>query len=210
MKSFNSIIFIAAAFTVLTGCSKRADGVAEAEVRAVSDSTSGLISSTVDDFSDPKKNSFGIDRQFIDDTAAGGQTRTQHSVEKGVLSAKGELVPPRGQPGWASTVLLLNPDGLAQDASAYQGIRLLVRVNKGNLSISANSSEIDNFDYHAATVTHQNDGKFHAVKIPFIQMKRAWSAQTQLDTRTLVSLSLVAFDLQRGSFDFELDEVSFY
>ena len=131
-------------------------------------------------------------------------------MDEGVLSAKGEIVPPRGQPGWASAVLLLDPQGLPQDASAFEGIRLLVRVNKGNLSVSANSSEITNFDFHAALVTRQSDDEFHEVKIPFSQMKRAWSEQTPLNTKTLTSLSLVAFGMQKGNFDFEIDEISFY
>ncbi len=81
--------------------------------------------------------------------------------------AKGDIIPARGQPGWASTVLLLDPQGLPQDASAYDGIVLRVRLNKGNLSISANSSEITNFDYHAAPLICPSDGEFHEVKIPF-------------------------------------------
>lgn len=164
----------------------------------------------IDDFSDPVTNSLGITRLFIDDTSAGGQTSTQHSVNGGVLSAKGEILPPRGQPGWASTVLLLDPQGLPRNASAYTGIRLLVRVNKGNLSVSANSSEITNFDFHAAQVARQPDNAFHEVRIPFSQMKRAWSEQTVLNTSTLTGLSLVAFDIQKGEFDFEIDEISFY
>ncbi|MFC1777676.1 CIA30 family protein [Pseudomonadota bacterium] len=170
----------------------------------------GTLDPTIDDFSDPKNNSLGFERQFVDDTVAGGQTRMEHGFEKGVFSAKGEISPPRGQPGWASTVLLLETQGLPQDASVYEGIRLLVRVNKGKLSISANSSEITNFDYHAAQVTRQSDGEFHEVMIPFTDMKRAWSEQTKLNTKTLTSLSIVAFDIQQGSFDFEIDEVSFY
>ena len=170
----------------------------------------GELGSKVDDFSDAQKNSLGIHRQFVDDTSTGGQTKVQHSIEDGVLSAKGDIVPPRGQPGWASTILLLDPQGLPQDASAYEGIRLRVRVNKGNLAISANSSEITNFDFHAAPIVRQADGEFHEVKIPFTSMKRAWSEQTPLNTRTLTALSLVAVDLQKGSFDFEIDEVSFY
>lgn len=164
----------------------------------------------VDDFSNPDQSALGIDRHFVDDSSAGGQTRAAHRVEKGVLSASGEISPPRGQPGWASTVLLLDPQGQARDASAYEGIRLLVRVNDGNLSISANSSEIVNFDYHAAPITRQADGEFHEVRIPFDEMKRAWSEQIPLNTQTITSLSLVAFDLQKGTFDFEVDEVSFY
>ncbi len=152
----------------------------------------------------------GPPRSSPNDTAAGGGTRTRHSVKGGVLSAKGELLPPRGQPGSASIVLPLNPQGRPQDASAFEGVRLHVRVNQGNLSVSANSSEITNFDYHAAQIARQSDGAFHEVKIPFDTIKRAWSEKTPLNPGTIASLSLVAFDIQKGSFDFEIDEVGFY
>lgn len=199
MKPFNSIILIARKTIIAAIC-----------LTGLNSAIAGTLEPTIDDFSDPNINSLGIARMFVDDTSAGGQTSTQHSVDEGVLSAKGEILPPRGQPGWASAVLLLDPQGLAKDASAYEGIRLLVRVNKGNLSVSANSSEITNFDYHAAQITPRSDGKFHEVKIPFSEMKRAWSEQTPLNTRTLTGLSLVAFDVQKGNFDFEIDEISFY
>ncbi len=179
-------------------------------VTALTPAIAGDLGPTVDDFSNPSKNSLGFDRQFIDDTTAGGQTKAQYSVEGGVLSARGQISPPRGQPGWASTVLLLDPQGLPQDASAYEGIRLLIRINKGNVSISANSSEITNYDFHATHVARRSDGEFHVVEIPFAEMKRVWSEQIPLNTKTLTSLSLVAFDVQRGAFDFEIDEVSFY
>jgi hypothetical protein len=41
-------------------------------------------------------------------------------------------------------------------------------------------------------------------------MKRAWSEQTPLNTKTISGLSIVAFALQKADFDFEIDEVSFY
>jgi hypothetical protein len=164
----------------------------------------------VDDFSDPQNDSLGIPRQFVNDTAVGGSTSTVQSVSDGILSVKGEIAPPRGQPGWASSVLLLDPQGLPWDASAYEGVRLLVRINAGNLSVSANSTEVTNFDYHAAQVVVARDGEFHEVRIPFASMKRAWSEQTPLDASTINSLSIVAFGLQNGAYDFELDEVSFY
>lgn len=219
MKSLKSLLLVAAALAVLPGCSNPSDGEAESHVAApadtkteiaAADSTSAPDGSTVDDFSDPKKNSLGVERQFIDDTTAGGRSTTQHAFENGVLSAKGNLVPARGQPGWASIALPLNAQELPEDASAYQGVRLVLRVNKGNLSVSANSTEITNFDFHASIVVLKNDGEFHEVKIPFSEMKRAWSAQTKLNTKTLNSLSLVAFGLQKGPFDFEFDEVGFY
>ncbi len=85
-----------------------------------------------------------------------------------------------------------------------------MKINSGNISISANSTEITNFDYHSAPVVVKSDGKFHEVKVPFTSLKRAWSQQTTLNTETLASLSVVAFDIQKSTFDFEIDEVSFY
>lgn len=168
------------------------------------------MSPIVDDFSDPENNSLGIPRQYMNDTVSGGGTSTEQSVSDGVLSVTGEIVPPRGQPGWSSAILILDPQGMPQDASAFEGIRLLVKVNKGNISVSANSTDVQNFDYHAAPVLAKSDGKFHEVKIPFASMKRAWSEQTPLNTKTISGLSIVAFGMQKGSYDFQLDEVSFY
>ncbi len=168
------------------------------------------LGAMVDDFSDAQNNSLGTPRQFINDSIAGGGTTTTQGVTDGILSLKGEIVPPRGQPGWASTVLLLDAKGLPQDLSAFEGIRMLVKINKGNISLSANSTDIVNFDYHAAPVVATSDGKFHEVIVSFASMKRAWSEQTPLNTKTINALSIVAFDVQPGSFDFEIDEVNFY
>ena len=179
-------------------------------VTALKSSIAGSLGPTVDDFSDPKKNNLGIERQFIDDTTTGGKTKVQYQVKDGVLLAKGDLAPPRGQPGWASTIFILDPHGQPQDVSEFEGVRLLIKVNKGNLAISANSTEITNFDYHSAPIVRRNDGKFHEVKIPFAQMKRTWSEQKPLNTKTIASLSLVAADVRQGSFEFEISEISFY
>lgn len=166
--------------------------------------------SLVDDFGDAQKNSLGFPRMFLDDRSAGGGTTTEQNVADGVLHVQGEIVPPRGQPGWASSIFLLDAQGLPQDVSNFEGIRLLVKVNEGNISISANSTDVTNYDYHAAAVTPKIDGEFHEVKIPFASMKRAWSEQTPLNTETVASLSIVAFGLQKTAFEFEVDEVSFY
>lgn len=168
------------------------------------------LAAVVDDFSDDKKSATGIERILLSDTSAGGKTMADIVVANGIMEVKGEIVPPRGQPGWASTVLLLAPMGQSQDASDFQGVKMLVKINSGNISISANSKDITNFDYHASFVVVPADGGFHEVKIPFDSMKRAWSEQTTLNTASLTSLSLVAFGMQKSSFDFAVDEVSFY
>lgn len=209
-----AVAFLAASLALLPGCSRPADQVGESGSPSKSPASSGpnavVAGPVVDDFSDPDRNSLGHQRQFIDDTSAGGRTRTQYRVEGGILSATGEIIPPRGQPGWASAVLLLDAAGLPRDVSSYTGLRLRVRVNRGSVSISANSPEVTNFDYHAAPVVPPADGGFHEIRIPFAQLKRAWSEPTPLNPRTVASLSLVAFGVQPDPFDYAVDEVGFY
>lgn len=164
----------------------------------------------VDDFSNNTNNSLGLPRQFMNDTMVGGSTKTELGIENGVMHLTGEIVPPRGQPGWASTVLLLDGEGQPIDASGHKGIRMRVKINSGSISISANSIEVDNFDYHSSVVEAPSDGKFHEVNIPFDSLKRSWSEQTKLNTQTINSLSIVAFGIQKSPFDYEIDEVSFY
>jgi len=175
-----------------------------------SNASSTEFNSVIDDFSHTKDTSLGIPRVLITDTTAGGKTATQLTVINGVMQIKGEISPPRGQPGWSSLVLPLGPMNKPHDASKFKGIKLLVKINSGNVSLSANSAEITNFDYHTAQIVVNSDGKFHQIKIPFESMKRIWSQQTTLNTQTLNSLSIVAFSPQKANFDFEVDEVSFY
>lgn len=168
------------------------------------------VNTTIDDFSDSSVASTGFDRQFLDDTLAGGSTTTTQLISNGILRVEGDITPPRGQPGWASTVIPLSAMGQPFDASAHKGIRLLIKVTSGNVSLSANSTLVTNFDYHAAPIVVKADGDFHEVHVPFSAMKRTWSEQTALDPHTLNSLSIVAYSMQRAAFNFEVDDVGFY
>ena len=85
-----------------------------------------------------------------------------------------------------------------------------VKIHTGSLSVSANSTDITNFDYHTAVVMASADGRFHEINLPFDSMKRTWSEQTQLNTKTINSLSIVAFSLNKAPFDYAIDDVSFY
>jgi hypothetical protein len=166
--------------------------------------------SVVDDFSSAETTSIGAPRIVINDASIGGTSHLEQSVTDGVLSAKGEIAPARGQPGFVSMVLPLANPGEAMDLSEYEGIRIRVRIGSGTLSISANSNEVQNFDYHTAVVTRSADGDFHEVRIPWSKMRRVWSEQTSLNPATINSLSLVAAHTQKSTFSYEVDEVGFY
>jgi Complex I intermediate-associated protein 30 (CIA30) len=167
------------------------------------------VPALLDDFSNPDHASAGAPRILVDDSSVGGKSSLRQSFHDGILSAEGEIAPARGQPGWVSLVLPLAAPGEGADLSQYEGVRLRVRVKQGTLSVSANSTEVDNFDYHAGTVARKGDG-IAEVRIAFKDMKRAWSEQTPLNPATINSISIVAAGLQPGAFAYELDEIGFY
>ena len=172
-------------------------------------SRAGDIPARLDDFSDPVHSSLGINRIIITDTTAGGASTVRQSVANGVFTAEGEIAPPRGQPGWVSVVLLLSPTGAPADLTKYTGIKVRVRVRQGYLSVTANSTEIKNYDYHSSMISRKPD-EYQEVRIAFRDMKRAWSEQTPLNPATIASVNLVAFDLQKGAFAYDVDEIGFY
>ncbi|WP_232301209.1 CIA30 family protein [Gilvimarinus agarilyticus] len=164
----------------------------------------------VDTFDDVANNQLNLPRQLLTDAVMGGGSSATQSVERGVVTLQGEIVPARGQLGWVSYVLPLDIEGGAQDASPYEGVVLRVKLTKGNLSVSVNSTEVTNFDYHAAPITVTQDGEFHEVKVPFASLKRAWSEQAPLNPKTVNGISIVAYAVQPEPFDVSLDSVSFY
>lgn len=164
----------------------------------------------LDDYSDPARNKNGVERLVFDDKAAGSKSRATQKCENGVLSVKGELVPGRGVPAFISQVSLLAVGGKPQDLTGFQGVRLRVKVIKGILCVQVGSSEIENFDYHTGAPIAGTRGEFQEVRVPFKDMKRAWSEQKALNLKTVTSVNLVSFGMAADAFSYEVDEIGFY
>jgi len=166
-------------------------------------------SALVDDFSAADHTTGGAGRLVIDDKGAGSQSHATQLCKNGVLKVEGELVPGRGAPAFISVPLALTPDGKPQDISAYAGVRLRVKLVQGPLSVQVASTDIQNFDYHSAIVAAKR-GEFVEVRVPFNDLKRTWSEQTPLNTKSVTSVNLVAFGMAKTAFAFEVDEIGFY
>lgn len=164
----------------------------------------------LDDYSDPKANKNGVERLLIDDKSAGSKSQATQKCENGVLTVKGELVPGRGVPAFISEVSLLAANGKPKDLSAYQGVRLRVKVIKGILVVQVGSSDIQNYDYHGSAPITTKRGEFQEVLVPFKEMKRAWSEQTALNLKCITSVNLVSYGVARNSFEYAVDEIGFY
>ena len=198
MKSNSSIR--TAIQTIILALLSAAYGYANSPV-----SESGIL----DDFSNNVQTSIGTNRMMIDDASIGGKSKFQTRFEDGVLEMSGDIKPARGQPGFVSMVLLLNPDGTPADLSEYEGIQLKIQVIKGSVSVLAASSEIFNYDYHGTPIARKGEGIL-TIRVPFDSLKRLWSEQTPLNLKTIVSVNLVASSLQPQAFKYEISEVSFY
>ncbi len=164
----------------------------------------------LDDYSDPKCNKNGIERLLIDDKTVGSKSQATQKCEKGILKVDGELVPGRGAPAFISLASPLSPDGKPRDMTGYEGIRLRVKVLKGTLYVQVSSSEIQNFDYHGSPPIAGKRGEFQEVRIPFKEMKRAFSEQTVLNLKSITSVNLISFGLAKEAFAYEVDEIGFY
>jgi hypothetical protein len=163
----------------------------------------------IDDFSATDHTSCGAGRLLIDDKGAGSSSHAMQRCEKGVLVVEGDLVPGRGAPAFISVPLLLAADAKPQDLGAYEGVRMRIKLRQGVISLQVSSADIQNFDYHAAVIAGKR-GEFVEVRIPFKDLKRAWSEQTPLNKTNVTSVNLVAFAMAKGPFAYEVDEIGFY
>lgn len=164
----------------------------------------------LDDYSDAKNNKHGIERLLINDKEAGSSSTATQKCANGVLSISGDLVPGRGVPAFISHVSLLSADGKPKDMTGFTGVRVKVKVTKGILCVQVGSSEITNFDYHTSAPIAGKRGEFQEVRIPFKDLKRAWSEQVALNLKSITSVNLVSFGLAKDAFAYEVDEIGFY
>jgi hypothetical protein len=77
------------------------------------------------------------------------------------------------------------------------------------LIIQVASADVDNFDYHSAPAVAKR-GEFIEVRVPFADMKRAWSPQTPLNLKLVSGVNLVTFGMAPAPFAYEVDEIGFY
>jgi hypothetical protein len=164
----------------------------------------------LDDCSDPRQTSGGVDRVVANDKELGSQSQATTTCENGVLFVRGELVPGRGVPAFISLVLPLSADFQPHDATAFAGIRIRIKVTKGTITVQAASSAIENFDFHTSGPIAAKRGELQEVRLPFGEMKRGWSEQTPLKLESITSVNLVAFGTARDTFAYEVDEIGFY
>lgn len=164
----------------------------------------------IDDFSQADVQPTGMPRMIIDDNQAGGQSKASTTFSDGVMTVKGKLAPGRGAPGFVSIPLILANDGSPTDLSNFTGVRLRVKLERGSLVVQTSSTDVTNFDYHSSAPITRDPENFKIVEIPFATMKQVWSAQTELNLKSITSINLVSAGMTPDAIAYEIDEISFY
>ena len=164
----------------------------------------------VDDFSVAAQMPSGIPRMVITDKDAGGSSVATQTIADGKNIVTGTLKPGRGMPGFVSLPLILSADSSPRDLSSYEGIRLIVHVAQGSLSVQVSTTVVTNFDYHTSAPIARDSEDLKEVRIPFAEMKQMWSAQTALDLSEVTSINLVSAGMAPGDFAYTIDEIGFY
>ena len=164
----------------------------------------------VDDFSNETHMTSGIPRMIITDKDAGGGSVSTQTFADGTSTVTGTLKPGRGMPGFVSLPLVLAPDSGPRDLSAYVGVRLIVHVKQGSLSVQVSSTDVTNFDYHTSPAIARDSEGLKEVRIPFAAMKRVWSEPTALNLSQVTSINLVSAGMAPGAFAYTIDEIGFY
>lgn len=168
------------------------------------------VPALLDDCSDPEQPGAAAGRFMVTDESLGSHSSATHACSDGVLTVKGELVPGRGVPAFVSLAWPLSADNRPHDASAFEGVRVRLKVLRGAVAVQVASSVIDNFDYHTSAPLTPGSRDFVEVRVPFRDLRRAWSPPTELDLATITSVNLVAFGMAPASFSYEVDEIGFY
>lgn len=176
-----------------------ADGVASLPV------SQGLL----DDFeSGTLTSALGTTWRVFRDQAVGGRSTAEVVVAGGMLRVEAAIRPAPGGIGFVELALPLDAAGAPRDVSAFDGVRIRLRVRRGTLALKVQTAEVTNYD-HPAVVISPSD-TVQELMLPFSAFGPLWSPPTPWTGRRVLGLALSAGGTETGEVAYEVEEVAFY
>ncbi|MEM6343834.1 MAG: CIA30 family protein [Bacteroidota bacterium] len=160
---------------------------------------------TISDFSEAKQN-----WQALSDQIQGGASSVETNIADGIFKMKGKLQTTQRMPfGWVLISHDFDSNRQPVNISAFEGIKIRYKLNKGNMYVSLSDERITNFDYHAF-VLEGGEG-WQEVQIPFSEMGQTFSrpAMEWLGEK-IIAINFGASGAQPMEFEMEVDWVVFY
>ncbi len=163
----------------------------------------------VDDFSRPGlASSIGQDWSVDTDGAWGGSSTATATRSKGTMRVHGALKPAAGRPAMAGISLRFNAEGGPVDISAFAGVRLRIKVTKGQPVLKLMSHHVTNYDYHAYALSASD--AYQQIDIPFAKFGQLWSQPIEWTGTDVTGIAIWAGGIAAADYDFTIDSIEFY
>ncbi|MEL6853376.1 MAG: CIA30 family protein [Bacteroidota bacterium] len=144
----------------------------------------------------------------ISDKSQGGNSVIRMKVAEEKAHIQGSLKPRQGGFGWAGLSHEFVGAGKPVDLSAYTGIKLRLKINKGSVYVSMQDMRVTNFDYHMSMLP-RGTGEWQEVELPFDKFRQFFSDPISWDGKAVQGLMVGASGMA-GDFDFEIDYIKLY
>jgi len=163
----------------------------------------------LDDFeSGTLTSALGTTWRVIRDEAVGGTSTAEVVVRGGALHVEAAIRPAPGGLGFVELALPLDAAEAPRDVSAFDGVRIRLRVRRGTLALKVRTAEVTNYD-HPAVVLGPSE-TIEELTLPFSEFGPLWSPPIPWTGRRVLGLALSAGGTEASEVAFEVEEIAFY
>lgn len=163
----------------------------------------------LDDFeSGTLTSALGTTWRVYRDEVVGGTSTADVLVSGGVLRVEATIRPAPGGIGFIELALPLDESGAPRDVSAFDGVRVRLRVWRGILALKIQTAEVTNHD-HPAVLLGPSEAVLDLM-LPFPEFGPLWSPATPWTGRRVLGLALSAGGTEAGEVAYEIEEIAFY
>jgi len=163
----------------------------------------------VDSFaSDSLRSALGTTWRVYRDEAVGGASTADVRVSGGTLHVEAAIRPGPGGFGFVELALPLDAAEAPRDVSAFDGVRVRLRVLRGSLALKLRTAEVTNHD-HPAVLVGPSDA-VQELTLPFAAFGPLWSPPVPWTGRRVLGIALSVGGAAAEEVAYEIEELAFY
>ena len=172
-------------------------------------STPPIEQALLDDFaSGTLTSALGTTWRVVRDEAAGGNSTIEAAVRGGALHVEAAIRPAPGGLGFVEVALPLDGADAPRDVTAYDGVRVRLRVRHGTLALKVQTAEVTNYDYPAVVL--EPSAVVRELELPFSAFAPLWSPPVEWTGRRVLGLAFSAGGVEPAEVAFEVEELALY
>lgn len=163
----------------------------------------------LDDFeSGTLTSALGTAWRVVRDEAVGGTSTAEVAVKDGALHVEAAIRPAPGGLGFVELALPFDAAEAPRDVSAYDGVRVRLRVRRGTLALKVRTAEVTNYDHPAVLLGPSET--IEELTLPFSDFGPLWSPPITWTGRRVLGLALSAGGTEESEIAFEVEKIALY